>query len=103
MLGAHIPGVSTDRGQLGGSEPGWIRPGAGQGSAPPALSLQSLLVWLAPASACTRCPVSPAFVVIPPPFHPQFFSLYWHQCPQGVGHEICADWRDPEGNFSASR
>lgn len=38
-----------------------------------------------------------------PPFTPIFFSLYCYQCPQGVGHEICADWCDPEGNFSASR
>lgn len=25
------------------------------------------------SECCTHCPVSPAFLVIPPPFHPQFF------------------------------
>lgn len=48
-------------------------------------------------------PCQPSLFCHPSPPSPPFFSLYCHQCPQGVGHEICADWRDPEGNCSAGR
>lgn len=87
----------------GGLEPAWIRS-----------QRRALLYWLVSSPILSVClalgsartpsagSVQPFLSFLPhsPPF---FFSLYCHKCPQGVGHGICADWRDPEGNFSASR
>lgn len=90
----------------GGLEPGWISSHCRAGLFYIGwFHLQSLFVWLASGSACTHSAILvQPFCHSSSPFHPLFFfPLNCHKCPQGVGHEICADWRDPEGNFSASR
>lgn len=70
--GAHIPGVSTDRGQLGGSEPAWIRPGQGRALLP--RSNPFSWDWHQRAPAHTALPARP-FLSSLPPFTPIFFPL----------------------------